>query len=59
MSFVAYLQSFARNDEGQDLLEYALLVSLIAILAVGAVGAAGTSVKTIFNSIATTLVPAS
>jgi Flp pilus assembly pilin Flp len=58
MSFVTYLKSFARRDEGQDLLEYALLVSLIAILAVGAVGAAGTSVKTIFNSIATTLVPA-
>ena len=59
MSFVTNLKSFARRDEGQDLLEYALLVSLIAILAVGAVGAAGTSVKTIFNSIATTLVPAS
>ncbi len=59
MSFVANLKSFARNDEGQDLLEYALLVSLIAILAVGAVGAAGTSVKTIFISIAITLVPAS
>jgi Flp pilus assembly pilin Flp len=58
MSFVATLKSFARRDEGQDLLEYALLVSLIAILAVGAVGAAGTSVKTIFNTIATTLVPA-
>jgi Flp pilus assembly pilin Flp len=58
MSFVTYLQSFARRDEGQDLLEYALLVSLIAILAVTAVTAAGNSVKTIFNTIATTLVPA-
>ena len=58
MSFVTYLQSFARRDEGQDLLEYALLVSLIAILAVGAVSAAGTSVQTIFNTIATSLVPA-
>ena len=58
MKFVIYLQSFVRRNEAQDLLEYALLVSLIAILAVGAVGAAGTSVKTIFNSIATTLVPA-
>ena len=58
MSFVTYLQSFMRRDDGQDLLEYALLVALIAILAVGAVGAAGTSVKTIFTSIATTLAPA-
>ncbi len=58
MSVVTYLKTFVRRDEGQDLLEYALLVSLIAILAVGAVGAAGTSVQTIFNSIASTLVPA-
>ena len=58
MKFVTILKSFARRDEGQDLLEYALLVSLIAILAVGAVGAAGGSVNTIFSKIATTLVPA-
>jgi pilus assembly protein Flp/PilA len=43
---------FVRDEEGQDLLEYALLVALIALIAIGAVGAAGTSVKTIFNSIA-------
>jgi Flp pilus assembly pilin Flp len=55
MSFVATLKSFARRDEGQDLLEYALLVSLIALVAATAVGLAGTQVKTIFNTIATTL----
>jgi pilus assembly protein Flp/PilA len=49
---VAYVQSFRRNEEGQDLLEYALLVALIALVAVGAVTAAGTSVQTIFNNIA-------
>ena len=58
MEFINRIKKFAHAEDGQDLLEYALLVSLIAILAVGAVGAAGTSVKTIFNSIATTLVPA-
>ncbi len=46
------VKSFARNEEGQDLLEYALLVALIALIAIGAVGAAGQSVSTIFNSIA-------
>jgi pilus assembly protein Flp/PilA len=59
MKFISYLQTFARQDEGQDLLEYALLVSLIAVVAVGAVKLAGTSVSTIFTSIANTLVPAS
>ena len=46
------LLTFARNEEGQDLLEYALLVALIAIVAVGAVTAAGTPVNGIFTQIA-------
>jgi pilus assembly protein Flp/PilA len=48
--FVAYVKGL-RREEGQDLLEYALLVALIAIVAVGAVTAAGTQVSTIFNTI--------
>ena len=47
---VAFVKSFRRNEEGQDLLEYALLVALIALVAVGAVTAAGESVSTIFDS---------
>jgi pilus assembly protein Flp/PilA len=47
-----YVKSIVRQEEGQDLLEYALLVALIALIAIGAVGAAGTSVQTIFQSIA-------
>jgi Flp pilus assembly pilin Flp len=41
-----------KNEEGQDLLEYALLVALIALVAVGAVTAAGQSVSGIFSQIA-------
>ena len=52
MQLVTLVKSFARNEEGQDLLEYALLVALIALVAVGAVTLAGTSVSTIFNNIA-------
>ncbi|HTI37572.1 MAG TPA: Flp family type IVb pilin [Vicinamibacterales bacterium] len=59
MQLVTFVQSivrnFRRNEEGQDLLEYALLVALIALVAFGAVQAAGTSVNDIFNSIATQL----
>ncbi len=41
--------SFRRNEDGQDLLEYALLVALIAIVAVAAVTAAGVKVDAIFD----------
>ncbi|PYR58924.1 MAG: Flp family type IVb pilin [Acidobacteria bacterium] len=53
------VKSFVRNDEGQDLLEYALLVALIALVAIAAVGLAGKSVNTIFSSIASALSTAS
>jgi len=52
MYLVNRLRSLVRNDEGQDLLEYALLVALIALVAVAAVTAAGVSVNTIFTNIA-------
>ena len=52
MEFIARIKKFAVADEGQDLLEYALLVALIAIVAVGAVTAAGTTVNGIFTQIA-------
>ncbi len=50
--FMQAVQLFGRRDEGQDLLEYALLVALIALVAVGAVTAAGVQVNTIFGQIA-------
>jgi len=49
------LRGFVRDDSGQDLLEYALLVALIALVAFGAVAAAGTQVNAIFTSIANQL----
>ncbi len=52
MDLITRLRTLVRDDTGQDLLEYALLVALIALVAVGAITAAGTSVNTIFNNIA-------
>jgi pilus assembly protein Flp/PilA len=52
MNLITRLQSMVRDDAGQDLLEYALLVALIALVAVAAVAAAGTQVSAIFTSIA-------
>jgi pilus assembly protein Flp/PilA len=43
--------SFVHDEEGQDLVEYAMLVALIALVCVIGVTAAGTSVNTIFGSI--------
>jgi pilus assembly protein Flp/PilA len=55
MSLVTYLRTLARHDEGQDLLEYALLVALIALVCVVAITSAGTNVNSIFSRIATAL----
>jgi pilus assembly protein Flp/PilA len=49
------MRAFAVNDEGQDLLEYALLIALIAIVCVGVIKTAGTNVQSIFSSIGTSL----
>jgi Flp pilus assembly pilin Flp len=52
-----YLRAkLGRNESGQDLLEYALLVALIALVAVGVITQAGSGVKAIFGSISTKLV---
>jgi len=51
-SLAQHALSFVRKDEGQDLLEYALLVALIAIAAVAAVTLAGNQVKAVFTAIA-------
>jgi len=49
---VARVRSLVGDAEGQDLLEYALLVALIAIIAITAVTAAGGRVNDIFTQIA-------
>ena len=55
MELINRLRGFVREEEGQDLLEYALLVALIALVAVGAITLAGTSVSTAFNNIASAI----
>jgi pilus assembly protein Flp/PilA len=55
MALVNYFRSFAKDESGQDLLEYALLVALIALVAFAAVQSAGSSVNNIFSNIATKL----
>ena len=52
---ISRLRSLVKHEEGQDLLEYALLVALIALVAVGAITLAGTNVNAIFGRIAAAL----
>jgi Flp pilus assembly pilin Flp len=48
---ITRLKSLVRNEEGQDLIEYAMLVALIALFCVAAVGSAGTKVVEVFDAI--------
>ncbi len=55
MSVVNRLKAFVRDESAQDLLEYALLVTLIALVVVGALTTTGTNVSTVFTNIANSL----
>jgi len=58
MKFITRICEFVRNDEGQDLLEYALLVALIAIVCVVAITETGSQVNTVFETIRDKLITA-
>lgn len=55
MNWQSQVRALWRDDSGQDLLEYALLVGLIALVAVLAVTSTGNSVNKIFNTISQSL----
>ena len=48
----AELKSGVRREEGQALIEYALIISLIALVSIVALTATGTSISGILNKIA-------
>ena len=54
-NLITRMRALTRDDSGQDLLEYALLVALIALVAVAAVQSSGQAVNTIFTNIASKL----
>ena len=49
------LMQWLRNQKGQDLTEYALIIGLIVLLAVGALTLMGGSIQSILQRIATAL----
>jgi pilus assembly protein Flp/PilA len=48
-------QQLVNGEEGQDLVEYALLVSLVALGCIASVGYVATAIKTVFTNISTSL----
>jgi pilus assembly protein Flp/PilA len=57
-NLITRMRALTRDDSGQDLLEYALLVALIALVAVAAVQTSGQAVNTIFTNIGNKLTQA-
>jgi pilus assembly protein Flp/PilA len=53
------LVRFVREDEGQDLIEYALLAAFISLAAVLAIQQLGTAVNTVYTKVSGTLATAS
>ncbi|MFZ0305928.1 MAG: Flp family type IVb pilin [Terracidiphilus sp.] len=55
LSLYARIQQLLDREDGQDLVEYSLLVALIALTAVSGTRAVATAVNTVFSHISTTL----
>jgi pilus assembly protein Flp/PilA len=53
--FIGRLQSLIRQENGQDLVEYALLIALIAFAATAGMGKLATGIKTAFSNISVQL----
>ena len=49
---------FVREDEGQDLVEYALLIAFIALACIVGLQNLGTAINQTYNSISTSLTSA-
>ena len=52
---LAWLSQFEREDEGQGMVEHALILVLVSVVAVVALTTVGDNVLAVFNSIAGTL----
>lgn len=50
-----FFKSLVRDDQGQDMVEYALLASFISIVAIVAIRAIGPLVRTIYENIQASL----
>lgn len=49
------IQCLAAAEEGQDLVEYALLITLVALAAVAGINKVASAINTVFSNISATL----
>jgi len=49
------LQNLAENEQGQDLVEYALLIALISLTVITSVKGVATAVNTVFSNVSNSL----
>jgi pilus assembly protein Flp/PilA len=59
ISMKTFCKNLWNDTQGQDLVEYALMVGLVAVAAVAVVPSMATQINTIFNKVTTTLSTAS
>jgi pilus assembly protein Flp/PilA len=55
MNLYMKFQGLKTGEEGQDLVEYALLVALIALVCIAGVNNVATAINSVFTNISTTL----
>lgn len=48
-------QNLAKNERGQDLVEYALLIALISLTVITSVKGVATAVNTVFSNVSNSL----
>jgi pilus assembly protein Flp/PilA len=58
-TLIIRMRAFVREEEGQDLIEYALLAALVALAATVAMTNLGTGISNVFGSVTAKLTPAS
>jgi pilus assembly protein Flp/PilA len=49
------LNNLMKNEEGQDLIEYALVAALIAVVSIAMMKSVGSAVNTVFSNISSAL----
>jgi Flp pilus assembly pilin Flp len=59
MLLIQLLQLLRNREQGQALVEYALILSLVSVAAIAILGIVGTDVVTVLTEVANTLVPGS
>ena len=55
LSLYVKFQSLKNGEEGQDLVEYALLVALIALVCISGVSKVAGAINTVFSNISSSL----